>query len=324
MNEIEPTETNAASGELPADRDPQQSLVANVEAEAHAELGEPSVPPDSATDSTDLLEPSTINPAPRKFAGRSLLGLLFWSAFATGCLLPYSYHLIRQFDPPIAEPEWLVVVMAASVVFEILISGVAILMGGVTGPAVGLTRILERTEVTEIQPKLTRFWRGYGEPFALGLTMGGVLGIFATGNGAVDQNTAAALSIPPAWQGMLASLGAAIREEIWFRFGLMTFSIWLIAKFSHRFQSGPLHVSQSNVRISNSIAAVAFSIVHLPQAGSLIGLDNFVILFVMLGNGLPGLVFGWLFWYRGLIAAMLAHFSFDIVLKVILPLLATS
>jgi membrane protease YdiL (CAAX protease family) len=34
-----------------------------------------------------------------------------------------------------------------------------------------------------------------------------------------------------------------------------------------------------------------------------------------------GPVFGWLFWKRGLMTAMLAHFSADIVLQVGLPVI---
>lgn len=36
----------------------------------------------------------------------------------------------------------------------------------------------------------------------------------------------------------------------------------------------------------------------------------------MLGNGLGGLVFGWLYWKRGLVAA---HFATDVVLYVVAP-----
>ena len=41
----------------------------------------------------------------------------------------------------------------------------------------------------------------------------------------------------------------------------------------------------------------------------------------LLLNGIGGIVFGWLYWKRGLLAAMLAHFSADIVLHVVTPLL---
>jgi membrane protease YdiL (CAAX protease family) len=37
----------------------------------------------------------------------------------------------------------------------------------------------------------------------------------------------------------------------------------------------------------------------------------------MLLNSIGGLVFGWLYWRQGLLAAMVAHFSADVVLHVI-------
>jgi hypothetical protein len=40
-------------------------------------------------------------------------------------------------------------------------------------------------------------------------------------------------------------------------------------------------------------------------------------------NGLLGVGFGWLYWKYGLESAMLGHFSADIVLHVLPPLLAT-
>ena len=42
----------------------------------------------------------------------------------------------------------------------------------------------------------------------------------------------------------------------------------------------------------------------------------------LLLNGVAGVAFGWLYWKRGLEMAMLAHFSADIVLHVIAPLLS--
>lgn len=42
----------------------------------------------------------------------------------------------------------------------------------------------------------------------------------------------------------------------------------------------------------------------------------------MPGNTLVGIVCGWLFWQRGLIAAIVAHFSIDFVLHVLPAILA--
>jgi membrane protease YdiL (CAAX protease family) len=41
-------------------------------------------------------------------------------------------------------------------------------------------------------------------------------------------------------------------------------------------------------------------------------------------NAVGGLVFGWLYWKRGIEMAMLGHFSADIVLHVLAPLVATT
>ena len=58
----------------------------------------------------------------------------------------------------------------------------------------------------------------------------------------------------------------------------------------------------------------------LPAAAKLWGLDTVVVLRTLLLNGIAGVVFGWLYWKRGLEMAMLSHFSADIVLHVIAPL----
>ena len=47
------------------------------------------------------------------------------------------------------------------------------------------------------------------------------------------------LSHPPAWEGLLASLGAGIREELWLRFGAMTALVWLGCKVTGRAEPGP-------------------------------------------------------------------------------------
>jgi membrane protease YdiL (CAAX protease family) len=72
--------------------------------------------------------------------------------------------------------------------------------------------------------------------------------------------------------------------------------------------------------LANGVAAALFAAIHLPQASALFGLSGPVSAFVLAGNGLPGLAFGWLYWRRGLPAAMAAHGAADIVMKVVPPL----
>lgn len=96
--------------------------------------------------------------------------------------------------------------------------------------------------------------------------------------------TAAQLASPFApWAVGLASVGGGIQEEKLFRLGAMTVVAWLLS----RFRMGVTH----------------------PVA------------LVWSANGVAALMFGWLFWRKGLIAAMTAHAIFDLVLKVRLPAL---
>ena len=74
--------------------------------------------------------------------------------------------------------------------------------------------------------------------------------------------------------------------------------------------------------VANVLAALAFAAVHLLQAGRpLYGLSTLMVVVVMIGNGVPGVIFGWLFRRFGLITAMVAHFSADVVLHVIGPMI---
>jgi Type II CAAX prenyl endopeptidase Rce1-like len=106
-----------------------------------------------------------------------------------------------------------------------------------------------------------------------------------------------------------------VTEEIVFRLGLMTSLAALLTVLTRRGAAGPVIVLVANV-----IAALGFAAIHLPQAKAFYGLSTLMVLFVMIGNGVPGVIFGWLFRRFGLIAAMVAHFSADVVLYFIGPM----
>ena len=60
-----------------------------------------------------------------------------------------------------------------------------------------------------------------------------------------------------------------------------------------------------------------------PKMAAVLPLTALVVARALVLNGLGGIIFGWLYWKRGLLAAMLAHFSTDVVLHVAVPLLTT-
>jgi membrane protease YdiL (CAAX protease family) len=73
--------------------------------------------------------------------------------------------------------------------------------------------------------------------------------------------------------------------------------------------------------VANALAALLFGLGHLPTAFGRVPLTPVVWAYAIVLNGICGMVFGWLYWRKGLEAAMVAHFMVDIVLHGIGPVL---
>ncbi len=123
----------------------------------------------------------------------------------------------------------------------------------------------------------------------------------------------------PAWQGFLASFYGGISEEIVMRLFFMALIIWLISKI-FRLKGKAI---ENNLLMWTAIiiAAIIFGLGHLPITAAITTITPMVFLRAILLNGIGGVVFGWLYWKKGLESAMIAHFSADIILHVLLPLL---
>jgi membrane protease YdiL (CAAX protease family) len=134
-------------------------------------------------------------------------------------------------------------------------------------------------------------------------------------------DTAAALNLqtaqPAAWKGFLASFYGGIAEEILLRLFVMSFFVWL-GKFISKSSEGK--PTRGVIWIANILAAVLFGLGHLPTTALLVPITALVITRAIILNGLIGVVCGWLYWKRGLEAAMISHFSADLVLHVLLAL----
>jgi hypothetical protein len=116
---------------------------------------------------------------------------------------------------------------------------------------------------------------------------------------------------PLRWQGALASLYGGIAEEVMTRLFLMTLVAWCLSKLTRR-------ASPAVFIAAAVLAALAFGAGHLPATARLFGaLTVPLVTRALVLNGIPGVVFGLLFWRRGLESAMVAHFSADVVLHVV-------
>lgn len=124
-------------------------------------------------------------------------------------------------------------------------------------------------------------------------------------------------SQPAAWKGLLASFYGGIAEEVLMRLFVMSLFVWLGRFISKTSEGKP---TSAIIWIANILAAVLFGLGHLLATSLQVPLTSLVIARAAVLNGLLGIVFGWLYWKRGLEAAMISHFSADIILHVLLAL----
>jgi len=124
---------------------------------------------------------------------------------------------------------------------------------------------------------------------------------------------------PPLWMGFLASFYGGIGEEVMMRLFLMTVLVWLSFKLVKTADGKP---TRAGVWLAIIITAVMFGVGHLPVTAAMTAITPLILARALLLNGIGGIVFGWLYWKKGLESAIVAHFSADIVLHVLVPALA--
>ena len=121
-----------------------------------------------------------------------------------------------------------------------------------------------------------------------------------------------------AWKAFLASFYGGIAEEVLLRLFLVSLFVWISFKIKKTKDGLP---TNSGIWLSIVLSAVIFGLGHLPATSQILPLTGFVITRAIVLNGIGGIIFGWLYWKKGLESAMIAHFSADIVLHVITPII---
>jgi hypothetical protein len=110
-------------------------------------------------------------------------------------------------------------------------------------------------------------------------------------------------------------LYGGITEEITMRWGLMTLLVWVAWRVLQKSQGVP-HITYVIGTIVFS--SLVFGLAHLPLAFSLsTQVTTPLILYIVIGNSLFGAVAGYLYWHKGLEAAIIAHMLCHIVIGTI-------
>lgn len=250
----------------------------------------------------------------------------FWSEFAIlfgaavvgiACVMPYTLELttdaFKKAQERIHRPRWVLVLLqsAQSVVLMGVATGLGLLIASHIGLGAPLVEgLLAGKNVTA--PALAIL----APALILGIASSSVLLILEITVfwPRLPQTMRETFPIPALWKRFLASFYGGIDEEILLRLFLLSLLAWLIGFAWHLPGGKP---TLGAFWLANIIAAVIFGLGHLPATAALVKLTPLLIGRAILLNGIVGIATGYLFWQYGLEAAMLAHFSADIVLHII-------
>ncbi len=245
--------------------------------------------------------------------------LLAASVVAIVAVLPYAFTLQAEIIKQ--SPLPLDVLALISIVQSTILFAVALYIGLKVSGRIGLgAPVLENYFAGGKLPADLK--SNLGKSVLLGILASALIIIFDIAftyfgvsiNLAVNQ-------IPPLWQRLIATLYGGIGEEILLRLFLMALMIWLIGKIT-RYKND---IVKNNyiVWLAIILSATVFGLGHLPITANITDLTPLVIFRAILLNGIGGIIFGWLFWKKGLENAMASHFTADIVLIVIFPLITS-
>lgn len=245
----------------------------------------------------------------RLFALYSVLGIL-----AAVSILPYLLSLLNLSGNPLPIP-------LKQIILEQIIQSAIILL-----PAVGLGLLMARrlklgSPYAHALLYREKMPKGFGKVALLSVALGFLASVIIAIadlvfiKDEVLSNIDQVNAIPVAWR-MLTAFYGGIDEEILMRLFLMTLVAWIGWKIRKSPEKGP---SNAVMWVALGVSTFLFGVSHLPVTSQLTDVNALVLLRALVLNGIGGAVFGWLYWKKGLEAAMISHFSADITLQVIVP-----
>jgi membrane protease YdiL (CAAX protease family) len=238
--------------------------------------------------------------------GLAALGLVLSAPF----FLPVMKAALAN-RPPLPMPLWLALVLQD--VQGLLLAALAAAVGVWTAGAVGLDAPLLRARLAG--QRVARRLAGLLPDAILAgtLSAGAVLALSLAFKSQLPAGLGDFPEMSP-WRTATAAAYGGLVEEILCRWGLLSLFAFCLNRLGVARGTG--------FWVANLAAALAFGALHLPAASQLgMRLTPLVVAYLLLGNGVVGVVCGWLFRRRGLESAMLAHGSADLWLHTVFPVL---
>lgn len=227
-------------------------------------------------------------------------------------LQPYQMTIMAHAYARAPLPLWQIVAIQA------LQSGVLCFvlgwLGLVMGARHGLGAPWLQAWVEHRRPALRGHWL---IAMALGVVGAVIIVMILRAEPGLTPKHADSVATGMAWRGALASFYGGIVEETLCRLFLVSLFVWLLAFVHHR------HAMPWMFVIAIIVAALLFGAGHLPAALAAGMHPSAMLLVRVIGlNAIAGFFFGGIYWKYGLEHAMVAHFSADLVLHVLVPMLA--
>jgi hypothetical protein len=252
---------------------------------------------------------------PRRYPWRVWWFLLVVSLVGAAAAIPFALEVLRPFIqgkplPPVPLP----LLVAAGVFQNLIVLGFAIGLGLWSARRMGLGAPLIESWLYHEESRVSaRDSLMFGS--LVGIAVGVVLLIIiipvAPHLPGLPFVSAARAAL---WKRVFVCFYGGIDEEVLSRLFLLTLIMWLGTRV---FQKQKARISTVTFWSANIIVAILFGLGHLPNAAMVMRITPTVVVLALALNGIAALSFGYLYWKRGLEAAMIAHFCADFVIYVV-------
>lgn len=253
--------------------------------------------------------------------GREYAAVVAAGLVGAAAVVPYQSALVK-----LPEAGWQDLLVQNLVVVGLSVA-VAAFVGLVLARRVGLTAL---PDAERVRSTPREYARAYGLAAGLGaLAAVAVVALDALVFGPLVEDAVVDSPVGVTDAGLparlLAGLYGGITEEILLRLGFVTLLLWAGWRaWGLVTEVDPDEPSPAAAWGAVFAAAVFFALGHIPATAAAFELTPAVMARALVLNGLGGVVFGWLYWRRDLVAAMAAHFAADVVLLVVAPLLVAA
>jgi membrane protease YdiL (CAAX protease family) len=177
---------------------------------------------------------------------------------------------------------------------------IAVIVGTILYDKVGLT-VPSISSVLKMEEAKTKFM----DQLKFGALLGLLVGILTTLVGLIFKSSIPQEFIEVGNKLKITILArfayGGLTEEILMRFGFMTLVVWIVFKIIKK-------LDNSTYWIGIILASILFAVGHFPVVFHAVPHPTILLLmYVLVGNSIAGLFFGWLYWKKGLEAAFIGH-----------------